>query len=107
MFFISPEKLFSKYSIFCLGFLAMEENDLIRKIRLISTFMTSQPGKQTMATHILTNISKSKGNQTMDFGQLIEYKMRNIFFEKSYTKWDEENIPRPFSKKSNLSISLD
>ena len=69
--------------------------------------MTSQPGKQTMATHIVNNISRSKGNQAMEFGQLIECNLRNVFLEISYTKWDEENIPRPFSKKSNLSISLD
>ena len=37
--------------------------------------MTSQPGKQTFATYILPNISSSKGNQTMKFGQLIKYNM--------------------------------
>ena len=42
----------------------------------------------------------------MKFGQLIEHNMRNIFHEKSYTKCDGETIPRPFSKKSKLSISL-
>ena len=35
--------------------------------------MTSQPGQQTIATHILPNISRSKGNRTMKLGQLIEY----------------------------------
>ena len=40
---------------------------------LTSKFMTSQPGLQTIAIHILSNISRSKGNQTMKFGQLIEY----------------------------------
>ena len=44
--------------------------------------MTSQPGKQTIAIHILANISTSKGNQTMKFDQLIEYHMRNVFLEK-------------------------
>ena len=34
--------------------------------------MTSQPGKQTIAIHILPHFSRSKGNQTMKFGQLIE-----------------------------------
>ena len=29
----------------------------------------------------------------MTFGQLIEYNMRNIFVEKSYTKWAAETIP--------------
>ena len=43
----------------------------------------------------------------MKFGQLIEYNMRNIFVEKSYTKCAGEIIPRPLSKKSKLSISLD
>ena len=34
----------------------------------------------------------------MKFGQLIEeYNMRNIFLEKSWTKYGEDTIPRPFS----------
>ena len=49
--------------------------------------MTSQPGYQTIAIHILTNISRTKGNQTIKCGQLIEYNMRNIFLEKSYKMW--------------------
>ena len=69
--------------------------------------MTSQAGKQTIAIHVLTNISRSKGNQTMKFGQLIEYDMRTIFLEKSFSKCGRETIPRPFSKKSKLIISLD
>ena len=43
----------------------------------------------------------------MKFGQLIECNMRNIFLEKLYTKCGGETSPRPFSKKSKLSISLD
>ena len=43
----------------------------------------------------------------MKFGQLIEYNMRNIFTEKSYTKCAGETIPRQLSKNSKLSISLD
>ena len=72
---------------------------MIRKIRLISKFMTSQPGKQTIAIHLLPNISRSKGNLTMKFGQLIEYNMKNIFVEKSYTKYGGETVSRPFSEK--------
>ena len=45
--------------------------------------MTSQPGKQTIAIHILPNISRNKDNQAMKFGQLLEYNMRSIFFENS------------------------
>ena len=43
----------------------------------------------------------------MKFGQLIEYDMRNIFVEKSFSKCGGETIPRLFSKKSKLNISLD
>ena len=56
---------------------------------------------------MLPNISRSKGNQTVKFGQLIEYNMRNIFLKKSYAKCGGEAIPWHFSKNPNLSISLD
>ena len=39
----------------------------------------------------------------MKFGQLIEYDIRNIFLEKSYTKFDEETSPRPFPGELKLS----
>ena len=64
--------------------------------------MTSQRGEQTITIHIFPNISSSAGNQTVKFGQLIEYKMRNIFLEKSFTKYGGKTVPRPFSKKSKL-----
>ena len=57
--------------------------------------MTSQPGSQTIAIHILPNISQSKGNQTMKFGQLIEYHKRNIFLQKLCRKWGNETSFRP------------
>ena len=60
-----------------------------------------------MAIHILLgNISRSKGNQTIKLGYLIEYNMRNISLEKSYAKYGRETFPRPFSKKSKLRIFL-
>ena len=43
----------------------------------------------------------------MKVGHLIEYNMRNIFVEKSYTKYGGETILRPLPKKPKLSISLD
>ena len=43
----------------------------------------------------------------MKYVQLIEYNLRNYFLEKSYKKCGGETIPRPFFKKSKLSISLD
>ena len=56
--------------------------------------------------HISPNISRSKGNQAMKFSWLIEYNMRNIFLENSFTKCDAETVPRSFSKKLKLSIAI-
>ena len=69
--------------------------------------MTSQPGKQTVAILILPYIARSKDNQTVKSGQLIEYNMRNIFLEKSYPKCGGKTSPKPFSKKLKLNIPLD
>ena len=83
----------------------MYQNGLIKTIRLISniydvtTWLTNNCN-----TH---NISRSKGNQTMKFGQLMERDMRNIFLKKSYTKFDGETSPRPFSEKLKFSICPD
>ena len=44
--------------------------------------MMSQPGLQTIAIHKLPNISQNKGNQTTQFGLLIEYNKINIFLQK-------------------------
>ena len=62
-------------------FFIMQENGLIRKLSLISKFMTSQTGQHIITIHILPNISRSKDNQPIKFGQLIEYNMRNNFSE--------------------------
>ena len=56
---------------------------------------------------MLNSVSRSKGNKTIKFGQLMEYNIKNIFLEKSYANCGRNTIPRPFSKKSKLSISLD
>ena len=52
----------SRYLSFCLGLLVMYKNGLIRKIWLISKFMTSQLSKLATAIHILPNISRSKSD---------------------------------------------
>ena len=54
--------------------------------------MTSQPGKQTIVTYIMSYISRSKSNQSMKFGQLIEHKLRNIFFCKIMHRNVLENL---------------
>ena len=56
---------------------------------------------------IFPNMSRSKDNQIIKIDQLIEYNMRNNFLEKLHTKCGGDSIPRPFSIKSKLSISLD
>ena len=43
----------------------------------------------------------------MKFGHLIEYNMRRIFSEKSYTKCGEKTSHTFLFKKSKLSISRD
>ena len=42
-----------------------------KTIRLISNFLKSQPGIQTIPIHILPIISRSTDNQTMKFGQSV------------------------------------
>ena len=80
MLFISLKSSFCSQDIliFVLILWSDTKNGLIKTIELVSKFMTSQPGNETIAMHRLPNISKSKGNQTMKFGQLIEYNTRNI-----------------------------
>ena len=68
------------------GFLVMQKNIFIRKLWLISKFMTSEAGQQIISIHLLPNVSRSKGKQTTIFCQLIEYNMGNNVLEKSYTK---------------------
>ena len=43
----------------------------------------------------------------MKFGQLIEYNMRNIFLQTSYTECGGGTSPKPLSEKFSLNISLD
>ena len=58
--------------------------------------------------HMLTHISRSKGNQVMKNWSVnrVQHE-KHFFFEKSYTKCGEDTILRSFSKISKLSISLD
>ena len=102
--FISSETIFISVLNFWIG---RKTACIIRviKVRLISKFMTSKPGKQTITIHIFPNISKEvNAIRQWNFIQLLEYNMRNIFLEKSHTKCGGETIPRPYSKESKLSI---
>ena len=48
--------------------------------------MTSQAGQQIISIHIFHSISRSTGNHTMKFGQLIQYNVRKIFLLKPRKK---------------------
>ena len=63
--------------------------------------MASQLGKQTIAIHILPNISKCKGNQTIKFGQLKHYNMGNIFSKNHTQNVVQKLFPGPFLKNQN------
>ena len=64
----------------------MQKNRLIRKLKLISIFVTSHTGQQITTIDKLPDILKSKVKGAMKLGQLIEYNMTDIFLEKSSTK---------------------
>ena len=63
--------------------------------------MTSRLGKQTITMHILPDILRSHGNQTMKFGHLKEYNTRNAFPEKSCTNVVEKLFLETFLKNQN------
>ena len=48
--------------------------------------MTSQPGKQIIAIHILHNISTTKSNQAIKFGQLTEYNIIPKMWWRNYSQ---------------------
>ena len=60
--------------------------------------MTSQPGNQATAIHMLFNITKSNGNQTLKFVQLIECNIRTIFLEKHTQNVMKKLFPDPSLK---------
>ena len=51
---------------------------------------------------ILPDISRSKSNQTMSLGQLMEYNVSNIFLKILSTKYGAETRPRSFLKKIRI-----
>ena len=57
--------------------------------------------KEILTTHILPNISRSKGNQTMKFSQLIECNIIIIFLKNHTQNEVEKLVPDPFLKLQN------
>ena len=65
--------------------------------------MTPQPSKQTIIIYIFANISESKGNQAMKFGQLMNIAWY-IFLENWCAKFAGKLL-LDSSKTSKFSIS--
>ena len=63
--------------------------------------MMSQPGKKTIAIHMLPNISRNKGNQTMKFVQLLQYNVGKIFLKNHTQNVVEKLFPGLFLKNQN------
>ena len=66
--------------------------------------MTLQTVQQIITIRILSNILRGKGNQTIKFSQLIEYKMRNIFFE-NFSQNRVEKLVRDLFIKIKTSLN--
>ena len=62
----------------------LDEKDKVNSLTL--KFMTSQPGLQTI--HILLNISQSKCNKAMKFGQLKQNIAKEVFSFKNYAEYE-------------------
>ena len=96
-------KPFKTIYLFVMSFWSCRKNGLIRKISLTAKFMTPQPGQQTIAIQLLTNILRNKGNQAMKIGQLICAEMRledksrtSFYFLKSLNEVKESGLQLSF-----------
>ena len=58
--------------------------------------MTPQSGSKTITIHILFNISRSKGKETLKVDELIEHNKRNIFLLLSSENETGRLIPELF-----------
>ena len=63
--------------------------------------MVPQPGYQISAMHILPNTSRSKCNQTMKFGQLIEFTMKKFLLKNHTQNAVKKLFPDPILKAQN------
>ena len=100
-YFMSKALFVPKIFTFFSDFLVIQKDGFIRKVRLISKFMTSHTGQQIITINILPNILRSKGNQAMKLGHLIEYTMRNIFLKNHRQNVVEKLAAHPFMKNQN------
>ena len=106
MLFISSRKLFllSRYLCFCLDFLVMWKNGLIRKDKInfkIYDFVSWE--KNNCNAQMSPELKAIRQINLV----LTEYIMKNIFLAKLFTKGGGKTILRYSSKKSKSTISLD
>ena len=73
--------LYFTYLNFCPDFLVMWENGL--RIGIFQNVCHRLYWENIITKHILLNVSISESNLTMKLRQSLEYKMRNIFLQKS------------------------
>ena len=88
MFFILSKKLFSFlwHSNTFSDFFGSAEKRLDQKDEVNFKIYDLINYETNTSVYVLPNISKSKDNQTIKFGQLVEYDLRNIFLKKSCKK---------------------
>ena len=67
--------------MFALTVRPCRKNSLIRRISLISKFMASQSGKETIIIHVLPNISRSKDKKTLKSCQVLKCYKENVFLQ--------------------------
>ena len=81
-FYFSLKNLsFLKNLNICPTFFVHLGKSLDKKTKVDFEIMNLKSEKQTVAIHILSNISKRKGNQTTKFGQLIQYNVGDFFIK--------------------------
>ena len=106
--FISCLKLFllSIYIKFCLDFLVIQKKQLDQKDKVNSKVYNITTWFTNNYNTLLSNISQSKGSQPMKFGQLIEYKKKNIFFKNYAENEGKKTNYRPlfFTKKKKKAL---
>ena len=73
----------------------------LRKIYDVTTWE-----RNNFNTHILSNISRRKDNQTVKFGQFIEYIIRNIFLKNHTQNKVGKLFKDTFSENQNSTISI-
>ena len=95
LFHLKSSLRFQDIYVFIMTSWSTRKNALIKKTRLISKFMTSQPGHWTIAIYILSNISRIKGNQTMK---------QTFFFKITQKNETERLVPDLFFFKKKFSI---